>query len=69
MQLCSWRLPGQLECGEVGWLALGFGFVDISSEIGPSPAANGSAVAPWNHLSRVKRGKKCLSLKCRQRCI
>ena len=72
MQLCSWKQPSQLECGQVAWfppLALGFGFVDMSSEIGPSPAANGSVVAPWNHLSRVKTGKKHLSLKCRKGCI
>lgn len=53
MQLCSWKQRGLLECGQVAWfplLALGFGFVDISSEIGLSPAANRSAVAPWNHL-------------------
>lgn len=49
MQLCSWRQPIQLECGQVEWLALGFGFVNISSEIGPNPAANGSAVTPWSH--------------------
>lgn len=52
MQLCSWKQPSQLECGQVAWfppLALGFGFVDMSSEIGPSPAANSSVVAPWNH--------------------
>lgn len=51
MQSCSWRQLGQLECGQVAWLALGFGLVDISSEIGLGPAANGSAVAPWSHLS------------------
>lgn len=39
MQLCSWKRPGLLECGKVclvypGWLS-GFGFVHISSEIGP----------------------------------
>lgn len=52
MQLCSWKQRGLLECGQVAWfplLALGFGFVDISSEIGLSPAANRSVVAPWNH--------------------
>lgn len=56
MQLCSWK-----QCGQVAWfppLASGFGFVDISSEIGLSAAANGSAVATWNHLLRVKTGKK-----------
>lgn len=49
MQLCCCRRPIQLECGQVAGLALGFGFVNISSEIGPSPAANGSAVAPRSH--------------------
>lgn len=68
MQLCSWSQPIQLECGQVEWLALGFGFVNISSEIGPNPAANGSAVTPWSHLLKVKTGKKHLSLKCRQGC-
>lgn len=65
MQLCSWKQPGQLECSQVAWLpplALGFGLLDISSEIGPSPAANGSAVAPCNHLLRVKTEKEHLSL-------
>ena len=62
MQLCSWMQPRRLECGQVSWfpqLALGFGFVDISSEIGPwNPAVNGSAVAPWSHLLRVKTVKE-----------
>lgn len=68
MQLGSWKQRGLLECGQVAWfplVALGFGFVDISSEIGPSPAANCSVVAPWNRLLKVKREKKISSiLKC-----
>ena len=62
MQLCSWMQSVLLECGQAPWLALGIGLVHISSEIGPCPAANGSAVALRSHLLRLKKREKHVSL-------
>lgn len=72
MQLCSWKRPGLLECGKVclvypGWLS-GFGFVHISSEIGPESSCKLSCGRTAEPSMEHKNRQRTSIFKCRQGC-